>query len=116
MKSLHSVQVPSLPFRDQEPSFHVLYFQMQHFQLILYLQLREEKQKQKHSSDVITHNAVACQKLFVLKQLGLLVCAASQCRSFNADYILTHHTVSSIIHHATHDYWHRMTLSNPSLT
>lgn len=63
-----------------------------------------------------THNAVACQKLFILRQLGLLVCAVSQCHLFNADYILTLDTASSIIHHATHDYWHPMTLPNLSLT
>lgn len=67
--------------------------------------------KKKHSSDAITHNAVACQKLFVLNQLGLLVCTVSQCHLFYADYILTHDTAPAITNHATHDYCHRMSLS-----
>lgn len=63
------------------------------------------KKKKKSSFAVITHNAMVCQKLFVLKQLGPHVCAVSQCHLFNADYILTHlfnadDPASSTIHHA----------------
>lgn len=54
MKILYSVQLPSLFAQVQKPAVCVLYCQIPYFWLISYLLLRE-----KCSSAVITHNAMA---------------------------------------------------------